>query len=182
MNLPRDAEDGRRRATRTSAAGQVALLTSPDGGALVRVIAGEVDGHAGPGSTHTPITLVHATLAPGATLELPWRPDFNALVYVLAGAGTVGADGARPHGPARRVRPRRPDHRRGASPGPAPRRSTCSSSAARRSASRSPYGPFVMNTRQEVQAFEDFQAGRLGTIPARTSHGAVRGETGQDDA
>src|SRR3712207_8575334 len=43
----------------------VALLSSADGGALIRVIAGEVAGHAGPGSTHTPITLVHATVSPG---------------------------------------------------------------------------------------------------------------------
>src|SRR5213083_1112477 len=67
--------------------GQVTLLSSPDGGALIRVIAGEVAGHAGPGATHTPISFVHATVAPGARLSLPWRPDFNALVYVLAGSG-----------------------------------------------------------------------------------------------
>src|SRR6266511_2218034 len=54
-------------------------------GGLLRVIAGEVAGHQGPGVTYTPITLLHATLAPGAQLRLPWRPDFNALVYVLAG-------------------------------------------------------------------------------------------------
>jgi redox-sensitive bicupin YhaK (pirin superfamily) len=43
------------------------------------------------------------------------------------------------------------------------------------------YGPFVMNTRQEVMdAFTDFQAGRLGSIPAQSvPHSAVRGETGQ---
>src|SRR5919204_1101498 len=70
----------------------VALLSSPDGGALLRVIAGEVAGHQGPGITHTPISLLHATLAPGAELRLPWRRDFNALVYVLAGSGSVGAE------------------------------------------------------------------------------------------
>src|SRR5919198_1071466 len=64
-------------------AGAVSLLSSPDGGALLRVIAGEVDGHRGPGITHTPISIVHATLQPGAEVELPWRPEFNALVYVL---------------------------------------------------------------------------------------------------
>jgi redox-sensitive bicupin YhaK (pirin superfamily) len=36
----------------------VALLTTADGGSLLRVIAGEVDGHFGPGSTQTPITLI----------------------------------------------------------------------------------------------------------------------------
>jgi hypothetical protein len=43
------------------------------------------------------------------------------------------------------------------------------------------YGPFVMNSRSEViEAFEDFQAGRLGSIPASyVPHGAVRGESGQ---
>src|SRR5918998_5670232 len=73
-------------------AGEVALLASTDGGALVRVIAGELAGHAGPGSTYTPMTLVHGTLSPEAELVLPWRADHNALVYVLAGAGTVGTE------------------------------------------------------------------------------------------
>src|SRR5688572_29825401 len=50
---------------------EVALLTSEDGGALLRLIAGEVDGHQGPGSTHTPMTMVHATLEAGARIRLP---------------------------------------------------------------------------------------------------------------
>ena len=151
-------------------AGQVALLRSPDGGSLVRVIAGEVAGHAGPGRTHTDITVVHATLAPGAELRLPWRPDFNALAYVLAGSGTVGAE-------------RRPvETGRLAVFGPG---DVITVAADPKQDSRTEkmevlflggrpigepvaaYGPFVMNTRAElVQAFEDFQAGRLGTVPA----------------
>ena len=71
---------------------QSALLSSDDGGALVRVIAGDVAGHEGPGSTHTPMTMVHVTLSPGAELTVPWRPDFNALAYVLAGNATVGTE------------------------------------------------------------------------------------------
>ena len=59
-------------------AGQVGLVTSADAGALVRIIAGEVAGQAGPGSTHTPMTMVHATLAPTAALDIPWDPEFNA--------------------------------------------------------------------------------------------------------
>jgi redox-sensitive bicupin YhaK (pirin superfamily) len=59
--------------------GRVTLLRSPDGGALVRVIAGEVAGHSGPGQTYTPIALAHATVSPGAQLSVPWPAEFNAL-------------------------------------------------------------------------------------------------------
>src|SRR5262249_28718130 len=74
-------------------AGDVLLVASPDAGALVRVIAGELAGRVGPGSTYTPISLMHASIAPGALLELPWNPAFNSLAYVLAGSGEAGLGG-----------------------------------------------------------------------------------------
>jgi redox-sensitive bicupin YhaK (pirin superfamily) len=151
-------------------AGQVALLSSADGGALIRVIAGEVDGHAGPGITHTPISLLHVTVEPGAEIRLPWRPDFNALGYVLAGSGTVGPD-RRPvrtgqlavFGPGDVVTlgaQRRMD-------GPGDKLDILVLGGRPIREPVAAYGPFVMNTRAElVQAFEDYQAGRLGSIPA----------------
>jgi len=157
---------------------KVGLLASADGAALLRVIAGEVAGQHGPGVTHTPIAVVHATLHPGATLTLPWRRDFNALVYTLAGQGTAGAE----------RRPLRTGQLAVYGPG-----DTIVLAADERQESRSPamdviilggrpirepvvaYGPFVMNTKAEVlQAFADFQAGRFGRIPP--SHTAGRGD------
>jgi len=158
--------------------GEVALLRSGDGGSLVRVIAGEVAGQAGPGSTHTPMSMVHATIAPGAQLELPWRPDFNALVYVMSGDGFVGPNQT-PIGTGQLAVLGRGD---------ALRLSAARSQQARHAAGldvvilggapiREPIawaGPFVMNTRAELmQAFEDHNAGRLGNpVP----HGDVGGE------
>jgi quercetin 2,3-dioxygenase len=55
-------------------------------------VAAPRSGHVGPGSTHTPITYLHATLAPGARLTLPWPTEFNALVHALAGNGHAGPD------------------------------------------------------------------------------------------
>jgi len=138
------------------------LLSSPDGGALVRLIAGEIAGHVGPGGTHTPITMAHATVSPGARLELPWRPDFNALAYVLAGRGTVGTE-RRPveagqlvvFGDGASFTIEGTDVVEVLLLGGLPIREPVAA-----------YGPFVMNTRAElVQAVEDYQAGRLGQIP-----------------
>jgi len=157
--------------------GNVQLLTTPDGGALLRVIAGELDGHAGPGITHTPITMIHATVAPGAELTLPWREDFNGLAYVLAGKGAVGAE-RRPvqlgqtavFGAGSSLTVRADGQQDSNAPdlevvllGGQPIREPMAH-----------YGPFVMNTREELQqAFDDFQKGRLGTIPA--VHGMSEG-------
>ncbi|MEO7195504.1 MAG: pirin family protein [Pseudonocardiaceae bacterium] len=78
-------------------ADRVSLLASADGGALVRLIAGEVAGYTGPGATHTPMVFLHATVSPGARLQLPWNAGFNALGYVLAGSGRAGAEGRPVH-------------------------------------------------------------------------------------
>ncbi len=149
--------------------GDVTLLASPDGGALIRVIAGDVDGHAGPGSTHTPITMQHLTIAPGAQVDLPWNQDWNGLVYGLSGAGTVGTD-QRPlssgqlavTGPGNVLT-------LGGSPSPDSRTDAFDVlvlGGQRIGEPVAQHGPFVMNTRAElVQAFEDFEAGRLGVIP-----------------
>ncbi len=153
--------------------GEVRLLSSADGGALIRVIAGEMATEGGvlggPGVTHTPITLAHATIEPGAQLNLPWDRRFNALVYVLSGQGSVGALGHPIHqgqlavlGPGDRI--------------------TVAAAAAQDSNRpamevlllggqpiREPvfhYGPFVMNSKSEIiAAMEDFNAGKFGQIP-----------------
>jgi quercetin 2,3-dioxygenase len=156
-------------------AGQVALLSSADGGALIRVIAGEVGGHSGPGSTHTPITLLHATVEPGAQLRLPWRADFNALAYVLAGAGTVGPDQRPVHTGQLAVFGAGEVLTFGAQrqmDGPSEKLDVLVLGGQPIREPVAAYGPFVMNTRDElVQAFEDYQAGRLGSIPAEPHPG-----------
>lgn len=70
-------------------ASSVALAASHDGGALLRIIAGDLGGISGPGITWTPITYAHATVQPGAKVLLPWNRGFNAMVYALAGRGSA---------------------------------------------------------------------------------------------
>jgi redox-sensitive bicupin YhaK (pirin superfamily) len=149
---------------------RVTVLASEDAGAVLRLIAGDLGGHAGPGATHTPITYAHATVQAGPVLRVPWRAEFNAMAYVLAGRGTLGAEG-RPigegqlavFGPGDAVTVSADRGQEGRSPtlevlllGGRPIREDISW-----------YGPFVMNTRDEIiQAVEDYRAGRMGSIPA----------------
>jgi redox-sensitive bicupin YhaK (pirin superfamily) len=149
---------------------EVALVATDDAGAVIRLIAGDLGGVEGPGDTRTPIVYGHATIAPGARLRTAWRADFNALAYVVSGHGTVGAErrpiaegqiavfgagdaielAADPSQDAR--------HARGMDVlllGGLPIREQVAW-----------YGPFVMNTRQEIiDAVEDYQSGRMGRIP-----------------
>jgi hypothetical protein len=149
---------------------QVGLVASEDAGAVVRLIAGDLGGMSGPGVTRTPITYAHATLAPGARLRTRWRPEFNALAYVLSGRGTVGAE-------------RRPIHEGQLAVFGGGAAIELGSDATQEEKDRaglevlllgglpireqvSWYGPFVMNTKEEIiEAIEDYQAGRMGSIP-----------------
>jgi redox-sensitive bicupin YhaK (pirin superfamily) len=149
--------------------GEARLVTTTDGGALVRIVAGDVGGFAGPGATRTPINFVHATIAPGAELNLPWQRDYNALVYVLSGRGTVGPVAHPIHqgqlaqfGPGDRITVR-------ADAGQDSNRPALEVLVLGGRPIREPvaqYGPFVMNTREELtQALADYNAGRFGQIP-----------------
>ena len=154
-------------------ASNLSLATSHDGGALIRVIAGSIAGIDGPGSTHTPVSIAHVTLEPGARLNLEWNPAYSAMVYQLLGESLITSQ-----------RHRLPAHHV-ALFGHGDHLELCASDIqpdGRASTGKSEflilgglpirepiahYGPFVMNTQAEIAtAFEDYEKGRLGTIPA----------------
>jgi redox-sensitive bicupin YhaK (pirin superfamily) len=136
---------------------------SDDGTARVRVIAGEALGARAVIDTVTPIVYQHWTLAPGADVTVPLPAGVNALAYVFGGVARVGArevkdgqlgvlgagDAVRLRGPEGDGTPARLLLLAGAPIGEPVAR----------------YGPFVMNTQQEiVDAVNDYRSGRMGEI------------------
>jgi quercetin 2,3-dioxygenase len=114
--------------------------------------------------------MVHATVEPGARLVLPWPREFNALVYVLAGRGALGTPGAAVRTGNMVVFGAGDNLAVSADTdqdAPTPQLEVLVLGGRPIGEPVAAYGPFVMNTRAEIaQAFEDYEKGKLGTIPA----------------
>jgi redox-sensitive bicupin YhaK (pirin superfamily) len=139
--------------------GQLPVVVGP--GRWVRVIAGELEGQRSPIETTIPSTMLHVKLDRGATSGVSLPQGSNAVVHLIDGGGTVGADTLVDHQAALIEN--------------AP--ATVQLTAGRDGLEAlviaampigepvARYGPFVMNTRAELeQAFADYQAGRFGEI------------------
>ncbi len=137
----------------------------PERSGKVRVIAGEFAGIAGPARTFSPINLLDVRLVAGKRLALDLKAGYTAALYVLQGDVVVNGD----------------DLARASELVVLDRSGAEVTLEARADATVmvmngqpidepiAGYGPFVMNTRQEIQqAFADLQQGRLGVVPEET--------------
>ncbi len=130
-------------------------------GRWVRVIAGEAEGRRSPIETTVPTTMLHVKLAPNKTGEFRIAPGSNAIVHTIAGSGNVLNTNLGTHdvaiveeGPAELTLSAGPDGLEALFLAGMPLREPVAR-----------YGPFVMNTSDEVRrAFDDFHAGRFGEI------------------
>jgi quercetin 2,3-dioxygenase len=145
-------------------AAEIPTANSPDGLITVTVVAGEAFGVAAAIGTHTPIWLQDWRVQPGADAEIEVDPAFNAAAYVFDGAVGFGRDAKMVErdqmvifGDGGRLRVT------GAADGSGGRFLLLAGEPIDEPVAR--YGPFVMNTREElVTAFDDFQSGSMGVI------------------
>ena len=140
---------------------QIPAVALPDDAGMLRVIAGDYDGNAGPARTFSPINVWDVRLGAGKTASLPQPEGWTTLVVVLA--GTVQLNGETVLRPAQMAT-----------------LSTEGSNIVIEANGDAKllllagepidepvvgYGPFVMNSQQEiVQAIADFNGGRFGQM------------------
>ncbi len=141
------------------ASSKIPVSILPDGGQL-RVIAGELAGSTGPAHTFSPVVVADLTLNGGQTETLTMPGTYSLMVYVLSGSASAN-DNALEWGQIALFN----------TDGDTITLSATSGTKLLILAGepiREPlavYGPFVMNTREEiVAAFDDFQNGRMGVL------------------
>ena len=163
VNLPKKDKRAAPRYQDTPSS-RIPVVTTEDGKARVKVIAGEALGARAIIETHTPILYLHVTLEPGGAFEQPIPEDFDAFAYVFDGEAVVGPYAERAPSGAMAIFDRDGDAAR--LENRADMRAEILLLGGR--PLREPvarYGPFVMNTPEEIrEAFEDFRAGRMGRI------------------
>jgi len=139
---------------------------TPDGKVAVRVLAGESLGARALIETRTPIFYLDFVLKPGGDVVQPVARDFNAFAYVIEGPAVFDSHSSyvqrgnmvpfRRDGDEIRIQAPVENH------SPA-RVLLIGGRPLNEPIAR--YGPFVMNTPQEIQeAFEDYRSGRMGSI------------------
>jgi quercetin 2,3-dioxygenase len=143
---------------------RIPVVTTPDGSVRVKVVAGEALGARAVIDTRTPIFYLHFTLQPGARFTQPVPNDHNVFAYVFEGEAAFGPEQRHVATDEMVVLRRDGDAVSFAAAGDRPVELLLVGGVplgepiAR-------YGPFVMNTNQEIaQAIEDFQSGRMGAI------------------
>jgi hypothetical protein len=142
----------------------IPVAKSGDGSVTVRVIAGEALGERAVIETRTPIFYLDCALQPGASLVQPAPPEYNVFAFVYDGRGSFGKNArtARRHemvlfandGDAVQLEAPADSPLQALVIGGVPLKEPVAR-----------YGPFVMNTREEIQqAFADYKSGKLGEI------------------
>ncbi len=161
VNLPARLKMARPRYQEVSA-GKIPEAKSEDGRARVRVIAGEALGARAVIDTHIPIVYQDWTMDAAADVTAALPREQQALVYVFQGAVLVGNEGAEVRDGQMALLGEGDVVRfRGAAGGG--RLLLLAGVPIREPVAR--YGPFVMNTQQElVEAVRDYQSGRMGEI------------------
>ncbi len=161
VNLPRKDKRMRPRYQEIAAA-RIPEGASADGKVRVRVIAGESLGKKAVIETRTPILYLHLSLEKGGRVAQPVPDGFNVFAFVVSGEGLFGRDASRGRDGDCVIF--------GKGGGDVVIEAVSKAEVlliggAPLNEPVARYGPFVMNTKAEiVEAFEDFEAGRMGSI------------------
>lgn len=160
-------------------AARLPVVELPDGKGTVKVIAGTALGASAVIETRIPITFLHVSLRAGGSVDLSIPAGSTAFAYFTKGAGSVGRSAAGEAAPVMASEGQMilfgDDGSQVSLQGPADGDGVASILLLAGAPLREPvarYGPFVMNTSEEIhQAIVDYQSGRMGRIEGSTRQG-----------